>query len=159
LLAGALRWTSAERSRHRAALAQAYARTSGATTREAFAEKLSAWCTSALERSPGPVETPRLSVLAEIATLVRESATASDALSRALELLRGAIEFESATCFLCDAETEQLRPVVTSGRHVDLIPDVQFDLGQGLSSWIARARRPVLLSGLKGDLDDPLLPR
>jgi diguanylate cyclase (GGDEF)-like protein len=41
---------------------------------------------------------------------------------------------------------------------VDLIPDVQFDLGQGLSSWIARARRPVLLSGLKHDDHDESLP-
>jgi diguanylate cyclase (GGDEF)-like protein len=41
---------------------------------------------------------------------------------------------------------------------VDLIPDVRFDLGQGLSSWIARARRPVLLSGLRAESDDPSAP-
>jgi diguanylate cyclase (GGDEF)-like protein len=154
-LAGtALGWTSAECARHGAALAAAFAKGASATAREAFAEKLAAWSTTALERRPEAIESPRLAALSAVAALVRESPTAAEALERSLAALQAAIRFESATCFLFDAETEQLRPVVTTGRHVDLIPDVQFDLGQGLSSWIARARRPVLLSGLKGEQDE-----
>jgi diguanylate cyclase (GGDEF)-like protein len=127
--------------------------------REAFTERLLAWSQAALERRPETIDSPRLTALAAVANIVRETASSTDALTRALTALQGAIKFESATCFLYDAETAQLKPVVTAGRHVDLIPDVQFDLGQGLSSWIARARRPVLLSGLKNEGDDPELPR
>ncbi len=158
LVGHALGWTSCELGRQRAALAHAWAKGAPAGAREGFGEKLNAWMTAALERSPEPVETARLTALAQVAALVRESPTATEALHRSLDVLKGAIQFESATCFLFDAADEQLKPVVTSGRHVDLIPDVQFDLGQGLSSWIARARRPVLLSGLKGEVEDLSAP-
>jgi len=159
LVAHALGWTSVELGRQRTALAAAWAKTAPAGAREAFAEKLAGWSTAALEGAPAPVESARLTALAQVAALVRESPTAAEALTRSLDVLQGAIRFESATCFLYDAATEQLRPVVTTGRHVDLIPDVQFDLGQGLSSWIARARRPVLLSGLKGEVEDLSAPK
>jgi len=157
LVAGSLGWTSVEAERHKAALAAAWAKGAPAGAREAFMERLAAWSATALERRPETIEGPRLLALAEVAAIVRESSSVEDALTRALAALAGGIRYESATCFLFDPMTEQLKPVVTAGRHVDIIPDVQFDLGQGLSSWIARARRPVLLSGLKHDDHDESL--
>jgi diguanylate cyclase (GGDEF)-like protein len=145
LVAGVLGWTSAELERARLQL-------EGAKP-EVFEARLLAWSRTALERKPEPVESARLSALAELAQVARDTVETGAALTRALELLQKSVRFESATFFLYDRAQETLVPRATWGAHVDLIPDVQFDLGQGLSSWIARSRRPVLLSELRGDED------
>src|SRR5436305_553187 len=73
LVAHALGWTSVERARHTATGAQAFARGATAAARGAFLERLAGWTTAALERSPGPIESARLSALAQVAALVREA--------------------------------------------------------------------------------------
>ncbi len=93
----------------------------------------------------------RLAALADIVALVRERPDADDALGRALDRLGETVAFESATFFLLDDVSGELQPVATRGAHVDLIPEVRFDLGVGLSSWVARTGRPVLLSDLRGE--------
>jgi diguanylate cyclase (GGDEF)-like protein len=93
----------------------------------------------------------RLAALADIVALVRDEADPAAALGRALDRLGETVAFESATVFLLDDAGGGLRPVATRGAHVDLIPDVRFDLGTGLSSWVARTGRPVLLSDLRGE--------
>ena len=112
-------------------------------------------------RAAGESVACRLAALADIVALVRECADPADALGRALDRLGATVAFESATFFLIDDESGALQPVATRGAHVDLIPDVRFDLGSGLSSWVARTGRPVLLSDLKGEArpDAPETPR
>ncbi len=159
LVADVLAWTSAERERHGAELDAAATRDPAAWN--TFAERLAAWSRSALERDPRPVESPRLTVLAELAELVRESRETGELLSEALTVLRGAITYESATFFLHDRAKDTLVPAASAGPPVDLIPEIQFELGQGLSSWVARTRRPVLLSELRRegrDTDEPARP-
>ena len=151
LVAHALGWTSAELEKGRAQLDAAHAPNAKADAAHQFELRLLAWSRTALEGRPEPVESARLTALAELAEVARDTASTDDALAAALELLQKAVRFESATFFLYERETEALVPRATWGAHVDLIPEVQFDLGQGLSSWIARARRPVLLSELRGD--------
>jgi len=151
LLAQTLGWTSAELEKGRTALEAAHAAGAKAEQASAFDAKLLAWSRTALERRPEPIESARLGALAELAQIARDAESTDVALTRALELLQRTVCFESATFFLYDRATEALVPRATWGAHVDLIPDVQFDLGQGLSSWIARSRRPVLLAELRGD--------
>jgi diguanylate cyclase (GGDEF)-like protein len=147
LVAEALAWTSAERDRRTAELEAAAQRDAAAWA--AFAERLAGWSRTALEKDPRPVESPRLSVLSALSEIVRETKETPDLLSEALELLHGAVSYESATFFLYDRAKDGLVPAASSGAHVDLIPEIQFELGQGLSSWVARTRRPVLLSELR----------
>ena len=149
LAARALGWTSVERDRHRHALESAFAESDAAWG--AFTERLLAWSRQALEDGPAAATSQRLAALAEIVALVRERPDPADALGRALDRLQKAVAFENATFFLLDEQHGTLAPVATRGEPVDLIPEVQFDLGQGLSSWVARSGRPVLLSDLKGD--------
>ncbi len=100
---------------------------------------------------PAAATSPLLTALAEVVAIVRERPDPVDALDRALDRLQQAVGFENATLFLMDEERGALVPVATRGERVDLIPDVQFDLGHGLSSWVARSGRPVLLSDLRGN--------
>ena len=151
LVAHALGWTSAELEKGRAQLEAAHAPSAKADAAHQFEQRLLAWSRTALERKPEPVESARLIALAELAEVARDTASTDEALLTALELLQKAVRFESATFFLYERATEALVPRATWGGHVDLIPEVQFDLGQGLSSWIAQSRRPVLLSELRGD--------
>ena len=149
LAARALGWTSVERDRHLKTLEAALAE-GDAAWRE-FSDKLLAWSRQALEEGPAAATSQRLAALADIVALVRESADPADALGRALDRLAEAVAFENATFFLLDPEHGALVTVASRGEPVDLIPDVQFDLGQGLSSWVARSGRPVLLSDLRGE--------
>lgn len=149
LAARSLGWTSVERDRNRAALEAALAE--GDAAWQAFSDRLLAWSRQALEEGPAVATTQRLAALAEVVAIVRESPDPADALGRALDRLQQVVAFENATLFLLDDEKGSLRPVATRGERVDLIPDVQFDLGHGLSSWVARSGRPVLLSDLRGD--------
>jgi diguanylate cyclase (GGDEF)-like protein len=151
LLASSLGWTSVELEKARALCDAAHAPSARAEARTGFDAKLLGWSKLAIERRPEPVESARLVALAELAQLARDAENTGAALTRALELLQRAVRFENATFFLYDRQTEALVPKATTGAHVDLIPEVQFDLGQGLSSWVARSRRPVLLSELRGD--------
>jgi len=151
LLAGVLGWTSIELDRQRAQCEAAWAAGARADAAPLFEARLLAWSRSALERRPEPIESARLTALAELAQIARDAKDMDDALTRALAALRRSVGYENATFFLYDRATETLLPAATTGAHVDLIPEVQFDLGQGLSSWVARSRRPVLLSSLRGD--------
>ena len=151
LLAHALGWTSSELARAKTQLDAAHAAAAKAELLSQYDAKVLAWSRAALERKPEAIESPRLTALAEVAEVARDVAGTDAALERALELLQRSVRFENATFFLYDRRTETLVPRATRGGYVDLIPEVQFDLGQGLSSWIARARRPVLLSELRGD--------
>ena len=154
LVGQTLAWTSVEVDKQRALCDQSYAAGAPAAAAHAFAERLLAWSRTAIERRPEAVESPRLLALAELAQVVRDTADTGTALTTALEVLRGAVRFENATFFLYDRASETLVPAATSGAHVDLIPEVQFDLGLGLSSWVARTRRPILLSELRGESKD-----
>lgn len=151
LLGPSLGWTSAELERNRALCEAAHAPAGKADAASAFERRLLAWSRAAIERKPEPVESARLTALAELAQLARDTVQTEAVLTKALELLQRAVRFENATFFMYDRTNETLVPKATAGAHVDLIPDVRFDLGQGLSSWVARSRRPVLLSELRGD--------
>jgi GAF domain-containing protein len=70
-----------------------------------------------------------------------------------LGALRKAVAFEQATAFVCTAGDGRLSPLVVEGAHVDLIPDIAFDHGAGFSSWVAKSRRPVLLSTDREEFD------
>jgi diguanylate cyclase (GGDEF)-like protein len=151
LLAGVLGWTSVELERQRGQCEAAWSAGARSEAASQFEARLLAWSKTALERRPESIESARLTALAELAQIARDASGMDDALTRALAALRRSVGYENATFFLYDRETETLLPAATTGAHVDLIPEVQFDLGQGLSSWVARSRRPVLLSSLRGD--------
>jgi len=129
LLSGVLGWTSVELERQRAQCEAAWAAGARPEAASQFEARLLAWSRTALEGRPEPIESVRLTALAELAQIARDAQGMDDALTRALTALRRSVGYENATFFLYDRATETLLPAATTGAHVDLIPEVQFDLG------------------------------
>jgi transcriptional regulator with GAF, ATPase, and Fis domain len=65
-----------------------------------------------------------------------------------LNLIGRSVEFSHASLFLLDKKKNQMMEVASVGKKVDLIDFVRFDAGVGLSSWVAKEKRPILLSNL-----------
>jgi len=90
-----------------------------------------------------------LEVLFEIGRVIQVTLEPGKAFELLLKLVNKAIPYENGTLFLFDRDAMSLQPVAVRGHQVDLLSEVRFDLGQGFSGWVAKQKRPVLLSGLK----------
>jgi len=102
-----------------------------------------------LRRTASAREMGRVVALWRIRSRAHGPREVRELLAEMVEALRPAIPFEGATAFVF--EKDRLSPVVVAGSHVDLIPDIHFDCGAGFSSWVAKTRRPVLLSAFRED--------
>jgi diguanylate cyclase (GGDEF)-like protein len=89
-----------------------------------------------------------LEVLYEITQLTQTCDQREQLLDRLLDLVAQAVPYEQATLFLVDVETQQLLVAASKGEVVDLIGDVRFDHGFGFSSWVAKQKKPILLTEL-----------
>ena len=58
------------------------------------------------------------------------------------------MDFEFAALFIYEDQLKKLKLVASKGHAVDLIQPVSFDMGNGLSAWVAKQKRPILLSEL-----------
>ena len=46
-------------------------------------------------------------------------------------------------------DSSKLEEICTIGHRVDLIDFVEFDMGSGISAWVAQKKRPILLGNLR----------
>jgi GAF domain-containing protein len=67
---------------------------------------------------------------------------------RIFELLREAIPYQYAALFLYDSAKGRLQLTSHIGRAVDLVEFVSFEMGRGMSAWVAKERKPILLNDL-----------
>ncbi|MBD3162946.1 MAG: hypothetical protein GF346_11040, partial [Candidatus Eisenbacteria bacterium] len=93
-------------------------------------------------------ERTELEVLYEITRLTQCCDDRERLFGRLLELTEQAIPFEHATLFLVDREVKELSVAASKGEIVDLIGGVKFDFGFGFSSWVAKQKKPILLTEL-----------
>jgi len=91
----------------------------------------------------------KISLVAEIAAVLRKNPPVKSTFQDVLETIQKIIPFESATLHLFDGKKEKLMEMVTLGEKVELIDFVQFDIGSGISAWAACHKKPILLSHLK----------
>lgn len=115
-----------------------------------------------MDRSLGPSEKQRLLhanqnlenlridfvVLADICKMIEQSTGERKTLERMLNLIGKSVEFSCASLFLLDKRRNQMEEVASVGKKVDLIDFVRFDAGIGFSAWVAKEKRPILLSNL-----------
>lgn len=104
-----------------------------------------------LRRGKGPGdawERTELEVLYEITRLTQCCDDREKLFGRLLELAEQAIPFQHATLFLVDREVQELSVAASKGEVVDLIGGVKFDFGFGFSSWVAKQKKPILLTEL-----------
>jgi len=59
------------------------------------------------------------------------------------------VDFRSASLFIISGQSGRLEEVCTIGRTVDLINFVNFDMGAGISAWVAQKKRPIILNNLR----------
>lgn len=96
--------------------------------------------------------------LAAISKIVSSPTGEERVLEKCLTLLRDLIPFQNGALFILNEGNAKLELEAALGFPQDLIERVQFDLGQGLSAWAAREKKPVLVRELTRPGKDGLPP-
>ena len=89
-----------------------------------------------------------LEVATGVCKMIGRSVRGREGFEGMLNLIGKSVEFSHASLFLLDREAGQMREVASVGKKVDLIDFVRFEAGAGLSSWVAKEKRPIVLSNL-----------
>jgi signal transduction protein with GAF and PtsI domain len=100
------------------------------------------------ELSPENLKT-NFEVLTGICKMMEQSTGEKQVFERMLNLIGKSVEFSRASLFLLNKGDNQMEEVASVGKKVDLIDFVRFDAGLGLSAWVAKEKRPILLSNLR----------
>lgn len=90
-----------------------------------------------------------LKSLYEITSLVQESPVDISSIEEILKQLGNLVDYRSASLFIISGESEKLEEVCTIGRTVDLIDFVNFNMGKGISAWVAQKKRHIVLNNLR----------
>ncbi len=90
-----------------------------------------------------------IEILSEISSTVQKSAASLELAEDILKLLGQIIDFRSASIYMFAGQTEKLEEVCNIGRRSDLIDFVQFEMGSGVSAWVAKHKRPIILNNLR----------
>jgi len=99
----------------------------------------------------GGADKRELEILFEIGRMIQWTEDPEEMFRTLLNLVKEAIPYENATLFLMDKSRGELTEALTVGERIDLIPRVQFELGQGFSGWVAKEKKPVLLKDLRAE--------
>jgi GAF domain-containing protein len=95
-------------------------------------------------------ERESLELLREMSGLLQESLAGAGGLQPLFALLRRLVPYEHATLYRHDTQNGRLVCRDRVGdREINLIDVVRFDLGFGLSAWIAKQRRPIVIPNLR----------
>ncbi len=87
-------------------------------------------------------------VLAGVCEMIGQSLGGRRVFEKVLNLIGRSVEFSQASLFFLDKTSNRMQEIASVGKTVDLIDFVRFDAGSGLSAWVAKEKRPVLLSNL-----------
>jgi transcriptional regulator with GAF, ATPase, and Fis domain len=94
-----------------------------------------------------------IKIISEISGLVQSAKAEREVFEEILKLLGKIVDFRSASIYLFVKEDGRLEEVCTVGRKVDLIGFVNFEMGNGISAWVAKHRRPIILNNLRKSKD------
>ena len=87
--------------------------------------------------------------LQKIGEILQKSLSSEETYSAVFDILDDVLEFDSATLFVVKVDTGVLEVAESRGSQlVDLVPDVAFAKGEGLSGWVASQREPIVLPTL-----------
>ncbi len=90
-----------------------------------------------------------IKTLSEISTLVQSSPVEKNSFEEILTRLGEIIDFRSASLYAFSRVNGKLEEICTVGRRVDLIDFVNFEMGNGISAWVAKHGRPIVLNNLR----------
>jgi GAF domain-containing protein len=107
-----------------------------------------------------PVKTlNELEVLFKISQVIASCSSPGSTYDSVLDLLEELVDFDFGALFIFGEQDGRLNLVASKGHAVDLIQPVSFDMGNGLSAWVAKQKRPILLSELhrgKSESENPV---
>ncbi|MEE9554264.1 MAG: GAF domain-containing protein [candidate division Zixibacteria bacterium] len=87
--------------------------------------------------------------LYEISNLIQNSPVNEESLKEILQSMGKLVDFRSASLFVLSRESDKLEEICSIGRTVDLINFVNFNMGAGISAWVAQKKRPIVLNNLR----------
>ena len=90
-----------------------------------------------------------IEILSEISILVQGSPADKNSFEEILKHLGKIIDFRSASLYTFSKEKGKLEEICTIGRRVDLIDFVKFEMGSGISAWVAKHGRAIILNNLR----------
>jgi transcriptional regulator with GAF, ATPase, and Fis domain len=94
-----------------------------------------------------------IKIISEISSLVQAAKPEKEVFEEILKLLGKIVDFRSASLYLLMKDDGRLEEVCTVGRKVELIGFVNFEMGNGISAWVAKHRRPIVLNNLRKSKD------
>ncbi|UCC43401.1 MAG: GAF domain-containing protein [Candidatus Zixiibacteriota bacterium] len=101
-------------------------------------------------RPEGNIESPdfwkKIGLLAEISARCRRDRASGTVYRDVLGLVQQLVPFDAATLFLVDSAGKRLEERATLGSRIEILENFRLKLGDGLSGWTARSRKPILLS-------------
>lgn len=94
--------------------------------------------------------------LSEMAKIIADFSTndPQKSYSLLLKLLNQMLPYQYASLFYLDNKSQKLQLIAQKGKSVDLIKQIAFKYGNGLSAWVLKENRHVLLDNLHYDKPD-----
>lgn len=89
-----------------------------------------------------------INILSSISKLIVSTNEDGNKFEEIFNLLSRLVPFESASLFMYEEKTEELKQVGEFNGGVDLVQNFSFGKGMGLSAFVAEEKRPILLPNL-----------
>ena len=95
----------------------------------------------------------KISLIADIARILREKPAGRGPILEVFELIERLIPFDAATLFLYNKKRDALDEVVSRGHTVNILNFLHFGMGTGLAGWAAEQKRTLVIPGRDPDQD------
>jgi len=87
--------------------------------------------------------------LRDIVDIIQKGLDLEETFDAVFDLLDKTVPFDSATLYLYHKKLDQLEVVHQKGDEVvDLVGEIPFDRGRGISGWVSKQKKPVILPSL-----------
>jgi signal transduction histidine kinase len=103
--------------------------------------------TSAAPTEPVSRFWTKIGMVADIARILRGQPSGKSTMCEVLKLIARIIPLDAAALYILDKKKDKVEKVAAHGNSVDLCEFLRFKQGDGLSGWVARQKRPVVIQG------------
>jgi len=87
--------------------------------------------------------------LREIVSIIQKGLGSDETFGAIFDLLEKSVPFDSATLYLYHQKADRLEIIHQKGEEiVDLAQEIPFDRGNGISSWVSKQKKPIILQSL-----------
>jgi transcriptional regulator with GAF, ATPase, and Fis domain len=90
-----------------------------------------------------------IKALSELSSLIQGAPADKSSFEEIFEHLGDIVDFRSASLYVFSKENGKLEELCSVGRKVDLIDFVNFEMGSGISAWVAKHGRSIVLNNLR----------